>query len=101
MQNGTAVQRRPPNRIPNMARDSNQLFKADVAVNDGAIECLGINFPNDGARRAYFLEKLGEKKKDRDFRKIDGFPVGEDEDILFLSAPPYFTACPNPFVTTF
>jgi len=84
-----------------MARDSNQLFKADVAVNDGAIECLGINFPNDGARRAYFLEKLREKLKEPEFRKIDGFPVGEDEDILSLSDPPYFTACPNPFVTTF
>ena len=32
------------------------------------------------------------------FRQGDGFPSGEVEDILALSDPPYFTACPNPFL---
>jgi 16S rRNA G966 N2-methylase RsmD len=32
------------------------------------------------------------------FRQDDGFPLGEVEDILYLSDPPYFTACPNPFL---
>ena len=27
-----------------------------------------------------------------------GFPLGSDEDILALSDPPYYTACPNPFI---
>ncbi len=26
-------------------------------------------------------------------RDIDGFPIGEDEDILALSNPPFYTAC--------
>ncbi len=30
-----------------------------------------------------------------------GFPKGEPEDILHLSDPPYYTACPNPFVGDF
>ena len=34
-------------------------------------------------------------------RDIDGFPIGEDEDIIALSNAPYYTACPNPFVEDF
>ena len=68
---------------------------------NGQVECLGMTFPNDQARREYFLGKLKEKLKDPDFRKIEGFPIGEDEDILTLSDPPYFTACPNPFLSEF
>lgn len=30
-----------------------------------------------------------------------GFPHGEIEDILNLSDPPYYTACPNPFIGEF
>jgi DNA modification methylase len=65
------------------------------------VECLGIKFPNDEARRAYFLEKLREQLHDPAFRKNEGFPVGKDEDILALSDPPFYTACPNPFVKDF
>ena len=65
------------------------------------VECLGMTFENDEIRREYFLEKLREKLKDPEFRKIEGFPIGEDEDILALSDPPYYTACPNPFIEDF
>ena len=65
------------------------------------VECLGITFENGEARRAYFLEKLREKLKDPEFRKIEGFPIGSDDDILALSDPPYYTACPNPFIEDF
>jgi len=65
------------------------------------VECLGMTFPNDEERRKYFLEKLREKLKDPEFRKIEGFPIGSDEDILALSDPPYYTACPNPFIADF
>src|SRR5688500_10770809 len=65
------------------------------------VECLGMTFPSDEARRAYFTEKLGQKLNDPAFRKIEGFPIGDDEDILALSDPPYYTACPNPFVAEF
>lgn len=34
-------------------------------------------------------------------RLIDGFPIAKDEDIIALSDPPYYTACPNPFIKDF
>jgi hypothetical protein len=50
------------------------------------------------ARRERYLERLRKHLQDPDFRAIEGFPIGEDEDILALSDPPYYTACPNPFL---
>ena len=67
----------------------------------GPVECLGLTFENDEVRRSHFLAILREKLKDPEFRKIEGFPIGEDEDILALSDPPYYTACPNPFLEDF
>lgn len=79
---------------------SGELFDVSFGDEDpGPVECLGMTFDNDQARRDYFLDKLREKLKDPEFRKIEGFPIGEDEDILALSDPPYYTACPNPFLT--
>lgn len=41
-------------------------------------------------------------KEDLDkVRHIEGFPIGKDEDIIALSNPPYYTACPNPFIEDF
>lgn len=34
-------------------------------------------------------------------RHIEGFPIAKDEDIIALSCPPYYTACPNPFIEDF
>lgn len=85
-----------------MAKQTKQdLFDSKSASAQGPVECLGMTFPNDEARRAHFTEKLREKLKDLAFRKIDGFPIGDDEDILAMSDPPYFTACPNPFLDDF
>jgi hypothetical protein len=67
----------------------------------GPVTCLGITFENDAARRAYFTEELRKKLQDPEFRKIEGFPIGSDEDILNLSDPPYYTACPNPWIADF
>jgi DNA modification methylase len=72
-----------------------------IRVYSRPVECLGMTFENDEKRREYFLEKLRNKLKDPEFRKIEGFPIGEDEDILALSDPPYYTACPNPFIEDF
>ena len=71
------------------------------AKQDGPVECMGKTFANDAERREHYLALLSEKLKDPEFRKIEGFPVGEDEDILELSDPPYYTACPNPFIEEF
>ena len=48
--------------------------------------------------REVYSARLAEKLKDPEFRKIEGFPIGTDEAILALSDPPYYTACPNPFI---
>ncbi|MBF4800026.1 MULTISPECIES: DNA methyltransferase [Aeromonas] len=80
------------------------LFSSDSPQQDqvaGPVTCLGKTFANDQARRDYFLALLAEKLKDPEFRKIEGFPIGSDEDILNLSDPPYYTACPNPWVANF
>ncbi len=67
----------------------------------GPVECLGETFPSDAARREHYLKLLAQKLKDPEFRKIEGFPIGKDEDILALSDPPYYTACPNPWLGEF
>lgn len=65
----------------------------------GPVKCLGMEFENDEVRRTYFREEL--RKKLPELRKIEGFPIGEDDDIINLSDPPYYTACPNPWLNDF
>ena len=50
-------------------------------------------------RSTHFVERLRLHLLDSNFRQVEGFPSGDIEDILALSDPPYFTACPNPFLT--
>jgi len=66
-----------------------------------ALKHVGREFGNEEERRDYYLRILREKLKEAEFREIDGFPIGKDEDILALSDPPYYTACPNPFIEEF
>ncbi|MBK1699958.1 DNA methyltransferase [Thiococcus pfennigii] len=70
-------------------------------TNDGPVECLGMTFESDDARRGHFLGLLREKLQDPEFRKTPGFPNGSDDAILRMSDPPYYTACPNPFLEDF
>lgn len=77
----------------NMIKDSLQFQQNQPVV------CLGREFPNDQARREYYREEL--RKKLPELRKIEGFPIGEDDDIINLSDPPYYTACPNPWLNDF
>ena len=65
------------------------------------LECLGQTFANDKERRNHFLKLLDEKLKDPEFRRQEGFPRGTDEAILAMSDPPYYTACPNPWLADF
>ncbi len=80
---------------------SGRLFDEELVSNATPVTCLGTSFPDDKARRAYFTELLAKKLRDPEFRKIEGFPIGSDEDILKLSDPPYYTACPNPWIADF
>jgi DNA modification methylase len=63
------------------------------------IICLGKEFNSEEERREYFRNEL--RAKLPELKKIEGFPIGEDEDIINLSDPPYYTACPNPWFNDF
>ena len=90
-----------------MSEIQQKLFSAEemkqaensLSQQQGPVTCLGMEFENDEARRAYFREEL--RKKLPELRKIEGFPIGEDDDIINLSDPPYYTACPNPWLNDF
>ena len=89
---------------------NNSLFSQDVLdsmeaphlfnqKHEGPVTVLGKTFNSDEERRAYFREEL--RKKLPELKKIEGFPIGEDDDIIALSDPPYYTACPNPWLNDF
>jgi DNA methylase len=83
-----------------MATQIKKLFQGP-SFESGSVECLGQSFPSEQARRDHFSQLLAEKLKDPEFRKIEGFPAGTDDAILRMSDPPYYTACPNPFIKEF
>ncbi len=66
---------------------------------NSAVTVLGKTFANDNERREYFREEL--RKKLPELKKLEGYPIGEDDDIINLSDPPYYTACPNPWLNDF
>lgn len=57
------------------------------------------DFPSDPSEwnieryRRHLAEELPE------LRKLPGAPAGSDNDIVAMSLPPYYTACPNPDLT--
>ena len=76
------------------------MFGSEVEeTSKGPVTCLGRTFSNDEERRLYFREEL--RRKLPELRKIEGFPIGSDDDIIKLSDPPYYTACPNPWINEF
>lgn len=89
----------PQPELPNMPKKPQaELFGKGKKMNNDPITCLGMTFESEKERWEYFTGLLQEKLKDPEFRAIEGFPIGEDEDILALSDPPYYTACPNPWI---
>src|SRR5450759_635772 len=84
----------PRDRSTNrLLMNSNQLELMDRSPEQQAIE--QSNDAASEARRTEYLERL--RAALPELRKLEGFPIGSDEDILALSDPPYYTACPNPF----
>ena len=81
------------------AEEMGQVENNNQNLKQGPVTCLGMVFENDEIRRAYFREEL--KKRLPELRKMEGFPIGEDDDIINLSDPPYYTACPNPWLNDF
>src|SRR5690625_317928 len=84
-----------------MSKDNEQLsLKMSASkADDQPVVCLGMTFENDEERRKHFRNEL--RKKLPELKEIEGFPIGEDEDIIALSDPPYYTACPNPWINDF
>jgi DNA modification methylase len=66
---------------------------------NGPVTCLGQTFKDDNERREYFRAEL--RRKLPELKSIEGFPIGNDEDIIALSDPPFYTACPNPWMKEF
>ena len=87
--------------IPRKEGSDNLFDEEYVSAASGPVTCLGLTFENEDARRTHFTNELRKKLQDPEFRKIEGFPLGEDKDILNLSDPPYYTACPNPWIGDF
>lgn len=80
--------------------DENELDQnADTQKEAGPVTVLGMTFATDDERRAYFREQL--RAKLPELRNIEGFPIGSDDDIVNISDPPYYTACPNPWLNDF
>jgi predicted RNA-binding Zn-ribbon protein involved in translation (DUF1610 family) len=85
-------------------RSTNRLLmnSDQLELTDRSLEQQAIEQSNDAAseaRRTEYLERL--RAALPELRKIEGFPIGSDEDILALCDPPYYTACPNPFLVEF
>ncbi|RLB92499.1 MAG: hypothetical protein DRH50_09560, partial [Deltaproteobacteria bacterium] len=59
----------------------------------------------DDARLRELAERMRHADSSKDllqrWKDEVGFPHGEIDDILNLSDPPYYTACPNPFIADF
>lgn len=70
--------------------------KYHIEKENKPVFCLGMTFKDDEERREHFRNEL--RKKLPKLKEIEGFPIGEDENIIALSDPPYYTMCPNPWI---
>ena len=49
------------------------------------VTVFGLTFKNDEERRQYFRDEL--RRRLPELRQIEGFPIGEDDDIINLADP--------------
>lgn len=83
----------------NVAETNSQPYMKLKSKEPQMVTCLGKTFASEEERRTYFRDEL--RTKLPELKKLEGFPIGEDEDIINLSDPPYYTACPNPWLNDF
>lgn len=59
-----------------------------------------LSQPARGADAAQLLEEARAELTQQlpKLRELPGFPQGTDDAVLAMSYPPYYTACPNPFI---
>ncbi len=78
-----------------------------ITVEDAVARMRGIeSWPmGDEAGVREIAERIGHAAAGKDllqrWKDEAGFPHGEIEDVMRLSDPPYYTACPNPFMDDF
>ena len=60
--------------------EPNSLFNPDNQHK--SVTCLGMTFDSEDSRREYFRKEL--RKKLPELKQIEGFPIGEDDDIINL-----------------
>ncbi|MCH8876807.1 MAG: DNA methylase [Chloroflexi bacterium] len=99
------------------------LLRSGLEELEGDLQGVGFTSPGDAVERMESLQKwamgddarlhdLAERMREASRQEPEkdllqlwkdqvGFPHGEIEDILNLSDPPYYTACPNPFIEHF
>ncbi len=83
---------------PGLFGPGDQLDLTEATPARGKVEALGQQFDSDQDRRSHFQARLQELLRDPEFRRQPGFPLGDDQAILAMSDPPWYTACPNPFL---
>ncbi len=61
---------------------------------------FGLLGSGDAAAEVARVEAAREELRRRlpELRKLPGCPQGSDDDIVAMSYPPFYTACPNPFI---
>jgi hypothetical protein len=62
------------------------------------LDPIPASIPQGDPERRAWREKLRLRLQDPVLRATPGFPQATDDAILALSDPPYYTACPNPFL---
>jgi len=72
-----------------------------LKMKDDSRSDLKGEFPDGEARTLYYREKLRAFLLTPGVRDREGFPKGDPDAILNMSDPPFYTACPNPFLEEF
>lgn len=79
----------------------NDLFPLTASDASGPVEVFGRRFESVAEMRSFYQNELKKLLSNKEFRSKPGFPAGSDEDILRMSDPPFYTACPNPWLEDF
>jgi len=75
------------------------MMNEKTKMSNKPIEILGKTFASEAEAQAWYKDDL--RKRLPELKKMEGFPIGDDEDIINLSNPPFYMACPNPYINEF
>lgn len=73
--------------------------ESSMLETSGPVTTFGHAFSDIIERTRVFKDEL--RRSISDLSCLDGFPCGSADDIVNLSHPPYYTACPNPWIKRF